>query len=98
MEPCLPDVVGSPGEMELDSIRAELLQIADALDDVHAATERLSQGVYGRCTRCGEQIWCDTLRANPAAELCVSCGRTPMRRGVSDSPGGFGAAVAHDGV
>ncbi|MCL5948628.1 MAG: TraR/DksA C4-type zinc finger protein [Actinobacteria bacterium] len=98
MERCLPDVVSSPGEMELDSIRAELLQIADALDDVHAATERLSQGAYGRCARCGEQIWRDTLSANPTAELCASCGRAPIRRGVSDNFAGSGVAVAHDGV
>lgn len=51
-----------------DDTRAELVAIEAALD-------RLDQGTYGICARCGRPIGAARLRARPFAELCIDCAR-----------------------
>jgi len=46
--------------------RKELLQIRGAL-------QRLDEGTYGTCDRCGESISKGRLDALPTAELCIQC-------------------------
>jgi DnaK suppressor protein len=49
---------------------------SDAAHDivaVEAALERMARGTYGVCTRCGEAIGVDRLRARPTAEFCIRC-------------------------
>ena len=41
-------------------------EIADAL-------ERIEQGTYGKCERCGEEIPFERLEALPSTRLCVAC-------------------------
>lgn len=41
-----------------------------------AALERLADGRYGTCLRCGRPIGFDRLEARPAAELCIECARS----------------------
>jgi DnaK suppressor protein len=43
------------------------------LGSVERAIERIDDGVYGRCSRCGEQVAAARLEAMPTAELCISC-------------------------
>ncbi len=50
----------------LDGARHDLA----ALD---RAAERLRDGTYGRCERCGESIATDRLAALPAATTCITC-------------------------
>lgn len=40
---------------------------------IDAALARFEEGTYGMCTRCGGDIGEARLRANPAAERCISC-------------------------
>ena len=40
---------------------------------IDAALARFEEGTYGTCTRCGGEIGEARLRANPAAERCISC-------------------------
>jgi len=40
---------------------------------VRAALRRLADPEYGTCRECGEAIGLPRLKANPVAELCVSC-------------------------
>lgn len=49
----------------------------DAADvrDIHAARERISAGVYGICTDCGEVIAYERLLAYPTAKRCIHCQR-----------------------
>lgn len=49
------------------------MNILDLLDKVRAAIERLEQGKYGFCLRCGKPIGRQRLRALPYAELCIDC-------------------------
>ncbi len=46
--------------------RKELLQIRGAL-------QRLDDGTYGTCGRCGESIAPGRLKALPSAEHCIQC-------------------------
>lgn len=48
-------------------------ELRDALAEVEAAIERLSEGTYGNCERCGQPIAPARLEAMPAARLCISC-------------------------
>ncbi|WP_104002061.1 TraR/DksA family transcriptional regulator [Marinobacterium lutimaris] len=49
-------------------------QIEHDIHRVDAALERIHTGLYGYCIGCGEEIEMNHLRADPAVDLCVSCG------------------------
>ncbi|MFF1878563.1 TraR/DksA family transcriptional regulator [Leifsonia sp. NPDC058230] len=57
----------------LQTVRSET---ADDIKAVDAALERVANGTYGVCMRCGRPIGTDRLRARPTAELCIACART----------------------
>lgn len=44
-----------------------------AIEQITAALNRITQGTYGRCTRCGEQIAPARLEALPYAATCIDC-------------------------
>ncbi|MEA3019841.1 MAG: hypothetical protein QOI47_1365 [Actinomycetota bacterium] len=48
-------------------------QAMEAVDEIDRALERLVDGTYGICERCGQQIPKERLRAIPWAALCVQC-------------------------
>ncbi len=45
-----------------------------------AALERLTEGRYGICDRCGQPIGEDRLAARPAARTCIECAGGGRRR------------------
>ena len=47
--------------------------LAEELLETDAALERIEQGNYGRCDRCGGAIGRQRLLALPAARLCIEC-------------------------
>ncbi|MGW8144470.1 MAG: TraR/DksA family transcriptional regulator [Anaerolineales bacterium] len=49
------------------------IRLQETLHQVEAALQRLNDGSYGKCTRCGEQISTGRLEALPYAELCIQC-------------------------
>ncbi|WP_253202163.1 TraR/DksA C4-type zinc finger protein [Subtercola sp. PAMC28395] len=51
---------------------SELVSRSEAID---RALARMSDGTYGTCVRCGQQIGFARLEAVPAAELCIACAR-----------------------
>jgi DnaK suppressor protein len=57
--------------------RSELLSLVEELqsrrNEIAAALERIENGTYGRCERCGQEIPVERLEAIPTARLCVSC-------------------------
>lgn len=58
-------------EMErLGSFRAEL---NDHLQLIRAAQDRLADGTYGTCQRCGKEINPERLEALPWAAYCIEC-------------------------
>lgn len=56
-----------------DVLRGLLIEAEEELRRVGLARQRLAQGRYGECQRCGEPIEEARLRAMPAAEYCVAC-------------------------
>jgi len=43
------------------------------LDRIERAMERIEDGDYGRCQKCGGRITSSRLRAIPYSELCTPC-------------------------
>lgn len=56
-------------EMEKDVSIIE--SVRASLRDIDEARQRLDDGTYGRCQRCGEPIGDDRLEAMPAARYCL---------------------------
>jgi DnaK suppressor protein len=52
-----------------------------AIAHIDRAMQKLDDGSYGRCDRCGLPIGEDRLRAAPFANLCIECKRREERRG-----------------
>ena len=43
------------------------------IEQITAALNRISQGAYGRCIRCGGQIAPERLEVLPYAAACIEC-------------------------
>lgn len=54
--------------------------ILERFTQVERALERLDEGHYGWCERCGDPIPVERLAAFPSATLCVSCKQLEERR------------------
>lgn len=61
----------------LESARNFLLRIRDRerklIQKIDEALQRITDGNFGICESCGEEISEDRLRARPVATLCVHC-------------------------
>jgi RNA polymerase-binding transcription factor len=54
--------------------------ILERITQVERALERLNEGSYGWCERCGNAIPVERLAAFPSATLCVTCKQLEERR------------------
>ncbi|MBO0867661.1 MAG: TraR/DksA C4-type zinc finger protein [Micromonosporaceae bacterium] len=54
--------------------------ILERINQVERALERLDDGSYGWCERCGNSIPVERLAAFPSATLCVTCKQLEERR------------------
>jgi len=54
--------------------------ILERINQVDRAMERLDEGTYGWCERCGNAIPVERLAAFPSATLCVTCKQLEERR------------------
>ena len=70
-------------DMDMNRLRREVEEIAD----VEAALERISDGSYGQCIDCGDDITAERLEAYPTAKRCITCQtkQESDRRGGSQS-------------
>lgn len=69
-----PDFAEQAQERQNDDVlRALLLEAEQGLREVNQALERLQEGGYGECARCGEPIGEARLQALPMALRCVRC-------------------------
>ncbi len=55
-------------------------QDARRLQLINNAIERIYQGKYGRCVKCGKEIPVARLEAIPYAFMCISCASEEERR------------------
>lgn len=69
-----PDFAEQAQQRQNDDVLQALLAEAEAeLRLVGLARERLREGHYGLCTRCGLAIAPERLQALPAAQCCLDC-------------------------
>jgi RNA polymerase-binding protein DksA len=62
---------------ELDDSLGE--NAGQILREIDTALERIDDGTYGTCARCGKEIPVERLDAVPYAVLCVECKRLEER-------------------
>lgn len=67
------DPDGSTIGFERAQLAALLRQARSRLDDLNRAQDRLRDGVYGVCERCGRPIARERLMALPSVATCVDC-------------------------
>jgi DnaK suppressor protein len=75
------DPEGTSTAFDRQHVAALLGQARDQLAALSRAEERLADGSYGTCERCGLPIGAERLAARPAATTCVRCaGARPGHR------------------
>jgi DnaK suppressor protein len=75
----LADISTDAFEQEMS---ASLLQNARALQaEVAAALDRVEQGTFGKCQRCGRDIGDGRLQALPYTRYCVDCAQNAQQDG-----------------
>ena len=72
------DGVEDSGEMsELDLNRSTALELADRqthlIEEIDAALQRIEDGTYGLCARCGKPLDEERLKAMPTAKYDAAC-------------------------
>jgi RNA polymerase-binding transcription factor len=67
------DPEGATVAFERAQVAALLRQARDELLRLDLAAERVKDGTYGRCERCGGMIGDGRLEALPAAVTCIDC-------------------------
>ncbi len=75
------DPEGSSTAFERQHVAALLSQARDHLAAIARAADRVADGSYGTCERCGRPIGAERLAARPAAETCVHCAAGRAGRG-----------------
>lgn len=78
-EPLSPDASEQAVETADDVVQeGEASLIAQEIASTRRAMERLANGSYGQCIRCGATIAAARLAARPEAALCVDCASSGM--------------------
>ena len=67
--------VGDPQITRWELDRALLEQLESRAETLNQALERVDEGVYGSCERCGKPIHPDRLAVLPDTRLCIECAR-----------------------
>jgi DnaK suppressor protein len=67
------DPEGSSTAFERQHVAALIDQAKQRLGEIGSALERIENGTYGRCERCGGPISPGRLAARPTALRCIAC-------------------------
>lgn len=70
------DPEGATLAYERQHLAALIDQARRRLAGIDVALNRIGEGSYGRCERCGGDIGAERLAARPAATTCVRCAAT----------------------
>jgi RNA polymerase-binding protein DksA len=73
------DPEGATIAFERAQVTALLNRARERLVDLDRALERLSEGTYGACERCGQPIGAERLAARPASRTCIACASARRR-------------------
>ncbi len=69
------DPEGATIAFERAQVAALLAGARRRVVELDAALQRLAEGAYGRCERCGRPIPAERLAVRPSARTCVGCAR-----------------------
>ena len=73
-EPADPDSSERAVQMEDDeALEGQAAVISSEIASIRRALERIDEGTYGECVKCGEEIAEGRLQARPEAALCIVC-------------------------
>lgn len=73
-EPLNPDSSERAVETEDDaSLEGQALLVSREIASVMRALDRIEDGTYGICARCGEDIAPARLEVRPEASFCIKC-------------------------
>jgi DnaK suppressor protein len=70
------DPEGATIAFERAQVQGLLSQARSELGELDRAAERLRDGTYGRCERCGGEIATERLAALPTTRICINCATT----------------------
>ncbi|MGV9653966.1 TraR/DksA family transcriptional regulator [Streptomyces sp. NPDC003554] len=73
------DPEGSSTAFERAHVASLLDRARKHLTELDRALERLEQGDYGKCVKCGEPIPRERLEVRPASTMCVRCAASGLR-------------------
>ena len=65
------DPEGQTIAYERSQLSAMIRRARASLEEIEAATERMTAGTYGICAVCGQPVGAERLEAKPAARTCV---------------------------
>lgn len=71
-----PDADSSERAVQMEddeALEGQAAVISNDIASVRRALERIAEGTYGACVKCGEPIAEGRLQARPEAALCMSC-------------------------
>lgn len=76
---------GDEADVAADAIDRTLLtalgtQDANRLQLIENAIDRINQGKYGRCVKCGKEIPTERLEVLPYALMCIGCTSAEERK------------------
>lgn len=67
------DPEGATIAFERSQVGTLVADARDQLAEVEAARQRLADGSYGVCERCGRPVAPERLEARPTARTCIGC-------------------------
>jgi DnaK suppressor protein len=67
------DPEGSSTAFDRQHVAALIRQAEEQLAQIARAEQRLDDGSYGTCERCGRPVGAERLAARPAAAMCIGC-------------------------
>ena len=71
-----PDADSSERAVQMeddDALEGQAALIGNEIASTRRALERIEDGTYGDCVRCGNEISAGRLEARPEAALCIDC-------------------------
>ena len=69
-----PDSSERAVQMEDDeALEGQAAVVSNEIASVRRALERIADGSYGECVKCGEDIAEGRLEARPEAAMCITC-------------------------
>ncbi|MFW6082696.1 MAG: TraR/DksA family transcriptional regulator [Chloroflexota bacterium] len=70
---------GDPSVTRWELDQAMLSDLKERAGSLEEQLSKISEGTYGVCERCGEDIDRDRLAVLPDANLCIGCARSDRR-------------------